>query len=150
MAVVMRACDIDMSGKVWLYRPARHKTEHHGHGRIIALGPKAQEVIRPFLTLERAVHRITGELADWYGLDAGHLRVGDRADAVVIDPRHLDASLDAYAEHPAPFFGGLSRMVNRNDDTVAAVFVGGTYVFGNGRAAPALGKQRTGEFLRAG
>ena len=34
---------------------------------------------------ERAVHRLTGELADWYGLDAGHLRVGDWADPL-IDP----------------------------------------------------------------
>jgi integrase len=50
--VVMRACDIDMVGKVWLYRPGRHKTEHHGHGRVIALGPKAQEVLKPFLTLD--------------------------------------------------------------------------------------------------
>jgi hypothetical protein len=27
----------------------RHKTAHHGHRRVIAIGPKAQEVIRPFL-----------------------------------------------------------------------------------------------------
>ena len=40
----------------------------------------------PFMTVEQAVHRLTGELADWYGLDAGHLRVGDRADLVVLDP----------------------------------------------------------------
>ena len=44
------------------------------------------------------MHRLTGELADWYRLDAGHLRVGDRADLVVVDPARLDASLDAYAE----------------------------------------------------
>ena len=41
----------------------------------------------PFMTVERAVHRLTGELADWYRLDAGHLRVGDRADVVIVDPR---------------------------------------------------------------
>ena len=40
----------------------------------------------PFMTIERAVHRLTGELADWYRLDAGHLRVGDRADVVILDP----------------------------------------------------------------
>ncbi|MGF6883542.1 N-acyl-D-aspartate/D-glutamate deacylase [Nocardia sp. GAS34] len=109
----------------------------------------AERAGRAFMTVERAVHRLTGELADWYGLDAGHLRVGDRADAVVVDPGRLDESLDAYAEHPAPYFDNLSRMVNRNDDTVTAVFVGGTYVFGNGRPAPVLGVQRTGQFLRA-
>lgn len=95
------------------------------------------------------VHRVSGELADWYGLDAGHLREGDRADVVVIDPAHLDDELDAYAEERMPFFDNLSRMVNRNDKTVSCVLVGGEYVFGDGTAAPVLGTHRTGEFLRA-
>jgi integrase len=51
-ACVMRACDIDMSGAVWLFRPTDHKTAHHGHGRTIALGPKAQAVVKEFLTLD--------------------------------------------------------------------------------------------------
>ena len=46
----------------------------------------AERAGRPFMTVEQAVHRLTGELADWYRLDAGHLRVGDRADLVVLDP----------------------------------------------------------------
>ncbi|MGY0501122.1 N-acyl-D-amino-acid deacylase family protein [Nocardia sp. FBN12] len=105
---------------------------------------------KPFMTVEHAVHRLTGELADWYGLDTGHLRVGDRADAVVIDPAHLDETLDAYAESPVAVFGNLPRMVNRNDETVTAVFVNGRYVFGEGEADPVLGTERVGEFLRAG
>lgn len=109
----------------------------------------AERAGAPFLSVEQAVHRLTGELADWYGLDAGHLREGDRADLVVIDPEHLDDSLDAYAECPVPEYDNLSRMVNRNDDAVSAVFVGGEYVFGNGQPAPALGSKRTGRFLRA-
>jgi integrase len=48
----MRACDLDTSGKVWLYRPESHKTAHLGRGRVIALGPNAQELIKPFLTLD--------------------------------------------------------------------------------------------------
>lgn len=117
--------------------------------RLLRRVRDAQGSARPFLTLERAVHRLTGELADWYGLDAGHLRVGDRADVVVIDPRHLDDSLDAYAEQTVPYYGNLSRMVNRNDAAVSAVFVGGTYVFGDGQAGEALGRRRTGRFLSA-
>ncbi|WP_430331300.1 N-acyl-D-amino-acid deacylase family protein [Rhodococcus sp. ACT016] len=109
----------------------------------------AERAGKPFLSIEQAVHRTTGELADWYGLDAGHLRVGDRADLVVIDPEHLDDSLDTYAECPIPEYDNLSRMVNRNDDAVSAVFVGGEYVFGDGQPAPALGTERTGRFLRA-
>jgi integrase len=46
---IMRGRDIDTAGKVWVYTPATHKTEHHGHQRPIYLGPKAQELVRPFL-----------------------------------------------------------------------------------------------------
>ncbi len=103
----------------------------------------------PFMSIEQAVHRLTGELADWYRIDAGHLRIGDRADVVVIDPEHLDDSLDAYAEETVDHYGGLSRMVNRNDDTVTAVLVGGRTVFADGELTDLVGRQRTGQFLRA-
>ncbi|MFI6047418.1 amidohydrolase family protein [Nocardia sp. NPDC051321] len=109
----------------------------------------AEQAGAPFISLERAVHRLTGELADWYGIDAGHLREGDRADLVIIDPAHLDASLDAYAESTVAQYDNLSRMVNRNDGAVSAVFIGGKYVFGDGTAAPILGTGRTGRFLRS-
>lgn len=48
---IMRGIDIETSGdgKPWVYRPQRHKTQHHGHQRVITIGPKAQEVLRPFL-----------------------------------------------------------------------------------------------------
>ena len=51
-ACAMRACDLDTTGDVWLYRPAHHKTKHKGKDRIVALGPKAQEIVRPFLALD--------------------------------------------------------------------------------------------------
>ena len=44
------------------------------------------------MTIEQAVHRLTGELGEWYRIDAGILREGDRADLVVIDPERLDAA----------------------------------------------------------
>lgn len=52
--VIMRACDIDMDGDVWLYRPASHKTQHHGHERIVELGPRAQQTIKLFLQTDLA------------------------------------------------------------------------------------------------
>jgi N-acyl-D-aspartate/D-glutamate deacylase len=110
----------------------------------------AERAGTPFLSIEQAVHRLTGELADWYRLDAGHLRVGDRADLVVIDPERLDESLEAYAEEPVSQYGGLSRMVNRNNDTVTAVFVGGETVVLNGEPTNLVGSTRTGQFLRFG
>jgi N-acyl-D-aspartate/D-glutamate deacylase len=109
----------------------------------------AEQAGQEFMTIEQAVHRLTGELADWYRLDAGHLRIGDRADVAIIDPAHLDASLDAYAEESVEQYGGLPRMVNRNDATVTTVLVGGRTVFADGEATDLVGRQRTGRFLRA-
>jgi integrase len=70
----MRPCDIDRTGKlasqllgitvdpgsVWIYLPGLdagaggisqpgHKTAHHGIHRFVPIGPRAQEVLRPFL-----------------------------------------------------------------------------------------------------
>jgi integrase len=45
----MRGADIDRSGAVWLYRPARHKNRWRGKARVVPLGPKAQEVLGPWL-----------------------------------------------------------------------------------------------------
>ena len=47
--VQMRPCDIERGESEWIYRPARHKTEHHGIDREIPLGPQAQAVVRQFL-----------------------------------------------------------------------------------------------------
>lgn len=105
---------------------------------------------RPFLSTERAVHRLTGELADWYGIDAGHLRIGDRADLVLLNPDHLDERLDGYAESPVPQYDNLPRMVNRNDDAVDLVMVAGRAVVRHGVPTEVLGTERTGSFLRAG
>jgi len=49
---IMRPCDIDRSDKIWIYRPFTHKTEHHGKERLIFLGPRAQRVLMPFLSIE--------------------------------------------------------------------------------------------------
>jgi integrase len=46
---LLRPSDIDRSGEIWVYTPERHKTEHHGRGRSICIGPRAQEVLAPFL-----------------------------------------------------------------------------------------------------
>lgn len=109
----------------------------------------AERAGRPFMSAEQAVHRLTGELGEWYRIDAGFLREGDRADLVVLDPERLDAALEGYHEAPVEQYGGLSRMVNRNDAAVPAVFVGGRRVVTDGAPTPLLGAERTGQFLRA-
>jgi N-acyl-D-aspartate/D-glutamate deacylase len=99
------------------------------------------------LPVERAVHRLTGEIADWIGVDAGHLGEGRRADLVVVDPAGLDATVEEATEAPVPGFADLQRVVRRNDAAVRAVVVGGRLAWANGAAAPGLG---AGRVLRAG
>lgn len=45
----MAPADIDRSGDVWIYRPVEYKTEHFEKDRVIAIGPKAQKVLAPYL-----------------------------------------------------------------------------------------------------
>ncbi|MGH8338519.1 MAG: N-acyl-D-glutamate amidohydrolase, partial [Gammaproteobacteria bacterium] len=71
---------------------------------------------------------ITGELADWFGLDAGHIRVGDRADLVIVNPTGLDESLDQVQE--ASFENlNMVRLVNRNDRAVEATLINGRIAY---------------------
>jgi integrase len=46
----LRPLDIDTSAPIWTHTPAVHKTSHRGRARTIYVGPRAQEIIRPFLT----------------------------------------------------------------------------------------------------
>jgi N-acyl-D-aspartate/D-glutamate deacylase len=105
---------------------------------------------RAVMPIEKAVHRLTGEIADWLGVDAGHVRPGDRADLVVVDPEALDDRLDTYHEAQMEGFGDLMRMVNRSDGVVDAVLVNGRVAFENGQVAPDLGRvSGFGTFLPA-
>lgn len=45
----MRLSDLDRSGDVWEYVPAEHKSAWKGRRLFIALGPRCQEILRPFL-----------------------------------------------------------------------------------------------------
>ena len=47
--LTMRPCEIDRSAKIWVYSPAEHKTAHHGHKRKIYIGPRGQEILKPFI-----------------------------------------------------------------------------------------------------
>jgi N-acyl-D-aspartate/D-glutamate deacylase len=119
--------------------------------RLLKRTLDAERAGDPFLTIEHAVYRLTAEVADWFGLDAGTLRQGDRADFAVIDPDGLDESVNSYHEQEVPFYGGLSRMVNRNDAAVVATGVNGTIVYRNGQFGEGYGKTtKSGRFLRAG
>lgn len=62
--VVMRACDIDMTSDVWLFRPHDHKNRWRDHDRVITLGSKAQAIIKPFLKLETTAYWFSPQEAE--------------------------------------------------------------------------------------
>ncbi len=62
--VIMRPCDIDTSGNLWIYTPTSHKTQHHGHKRQIPLGPRCQEILRPYLLKKTDAYCFTPHDAD--------------------------------------------------------------------------------------
>ncbi len=110
----------------------------------------AERAGTPVMPIEQAIWRLTGEIGDWLGIDAGHLRLGDRADLAVIDPAALDARLDAYHEARMEGFGELTRMVNRSDGAVATVLVNGRVAFDSAGIARELGRSTGfGTFLPA-
>ena len=71
---VMRTGDLDRSGRVWIYTPASHKAEHHGKGRAIHLGPRAREVLGPWLRADPAAYLFSPEEA------MAEFRAGQRRD----------------------------------------------------------------------
>jgi integrase len=46
---IMRTVDLDVTGRIWTYRPSTHKMEHADRSRTVHLGPRAQEILRPWL-----------------------------------------------------------------------------------------------------
>jgi integrase len=48
---LLRRADLNMSGQIWLYRPQQHKTKWRGKARVVAIGPRAQEVLKQFFTV---------------------------------------------------------------------------------------------------
>lgn len=100
---------------------------------------QAQQAGQPFMTIGRAVQRLSSEIADWVGIDAGRLQPGGRADLVVVDPAGLDDTVDAVHEAPMADFPGLDRVVRRNDAAVRHVLIGGRVAWTDGALQPALG-----------
>ena len=45
----VRPRDVDRAGEVWAYRPASHKTQHHGKARTVFIGTDAQAILSPYL-----------------------------------------------------------------------------------------------------
>jgi N-acyl-D-aspartate/D-glutamate deacylase len=102
----------------------------------------------PIMPIEAAVHRLTGELGAWFGLDAGRLRPGDRADVIVLDPARLDDEVEKITERAFPGLPGFNRLVNEGS-AVREVLIGGRPAVEGGVVSEQLGQERRGVFLEA-
>lgn len=119
--------------------------------RLLRLARDAAERGEAVMPIERAVHRLTGEIAAWLGIDAGTLAVGKAADVVVVDPARLGPALDDVHEAPPlDYLGGVARLVNEGNGAVQTVLVSGREAVRDGETTPDLGvKKGFGRVLRA-
>ncbi len=61
----LRPYDITLgTDGVWTYRPAQHKTEHHGRERRIFIGPIGQEILRHYLDREAEAYCFSPQEAE--------------------------------------------------------------------------------------
>lgn len=117
--------------------------------RFLKLVLDSERAGKPVMSLERAVHRVTGEQADWLGIDAGHIREGDRADVTVLDPAGLAQDLEQVHWAEMENFG-LQRMVNRVPGCVKHVLINGQAAVTDEQLTPELGTVTGfGQFLPA-
>lgn len=65
---IMRRCDIDTSGEIWLYRPRAHKTDHHGQSLVKAIPRKAQDLIRQFFQADAEAYLFSPQDAEAWRL----------------------------------------------------------------------------------
>jgi integrase len=65
--VTIRPCEVETGGDVWLYQPRHHKMEHFDRRKVIMLGPRAQEVLRPWLEREAQSYCVVpAEVSAWH------------------------------------------------------------------------------------
>ncbi|WP_138441691.1 N-acyl-D-amino-acid deacylase family protein [Marinobacter alexandrii] len=117
--------------------------------RFLKLVWDSHQQSSPVMSLERAVHRLTGEQADWLGIEAGHIREGDRADITIIHPEGLNQDLEQVSWAEMENFG-LDRMVNRVPGCVKHVLINGRPAVTDEKLQPELGREMGfGQFLPA-
>jgi N-acyl-D-aspartate/D-glutamate deacylase len=117
--------------------------------RFLKMVHTAQQKGEPIMTMEKAIWRLTGEQADWLGIEAGRIQEGDRADVVVINPNAFDQDLENVEWADMENFG-LQRLVNRNPGIVEHVLINGSFAIDNEEVNNELGNvQKFGTFLAA-
>ena len=97
----------------------------------------------------QAVHRLTQEPADFFGLNVGVLREGAQADMVVVDPDQLaayDSDANVHYQYREAF--AHHQLVNRSDGVVDTVMINGRVAWRDGGYVQGYGEQPFGRLLR--
>lgn len=117
--------------------------------RMLKYARDAQLLGTPFISIEQAVKRLTSDLADWFAIDAGKIKIGARADIAIVNPLGLNHELDEVSRAEMEGFGGITRLVKRNDLAVDYTIINGKIAYQKdlGFAAD-LGQEKSyGRFL---
>ena len=96
------------------------------------------------------VKRLTKDAADVFGVAGGTIYEGDIADLILIDPKQLqdyDGEKNVQRVHREEF--QHEQLVNRSDDVVPLVMIGGHTAWENNSFASDLGQKPMGRLLRA-
>jgi N-acyl-D-aspartate/D-glutamate deacylase len=109
--------------------------------RLLRLVKEAQKRNEEFMSIERAIYRLTGEIGEWFQIDAGVLQEGRRADIVIIDPNELTEQLEEYSEEGIRGFGDFKRLVRRNPKAIPNVLVNGKVAVRNGEVIGCVGNK---------
>jgi N-acyl-D-aspartate/D-glutamate deacylase len=103
-------------------------------------------------TIAKVVKRLTKDPAETFGLDAGSLNIGARADMVLINPDAFDGwepDQTRVLVHREIF--EHEQMVNRPEGIVDSVYISGEIAWqGEEGASEALGNQPLGRYLHSG
>jgi N-acyl-D-aspartate/D-glutamate deacylase len=96
------------------------------------------------------VKRLTKDAADVFGVAGGTIHQGDIADLILIDPEQLanyDGESNVQRVHREEF--QHEQLVNRSDNVVPLVMIGGHIAWENNNFASDLGQKPMGRLLKA-
>ena len=94
--------DVDASADIWVWRPDQHKTDYLGKSLTIFIGPRAQEMIRPYMDRDSYCFAPLESLA-WTARHRGHKprrpkNTGCRYSTQSYYPRHCESPESRWSE----------------------------------------------------
>jgi N-acyl-D-aspartate/D-glutamate deacylase len=113
-----------------------------------ALSLIKQAATTGFMSPERAIYRVTGEPARWFGLDTGVIKVGAKADLLLLRPEGLKQPISPQISICDRVLDGDTRMVKRGSESIIqAVYINGKAVVSRGNINQCLGREPLGTVL---